>query len=203
MPAAYASSEKRIELVAAAAELLYTQGLQRTTLAHVAEKANVPVGNVYYYFKTKEALAEAVIETHVERRRVLFESWGETKRTPYERLRAFVQTPLAHPESVVQFGCPYGSLCQELEKLAPDAPLARAASRLMEQEVEWNASQFRELGFSKKAAEALAVDLVSQRQGAMLVAQALRSEEVLRRQVKRLEQWLEVQVESEPGKKRS
>ncbi len=203
MPTAYAATEKRVELVAAAAALLYTQGLHRTTLAHVAEKANVPLGNVYYYFKTKEALAEAVIEAHVEQRRALFESWGKAKRSPLARLRAFLEAPLAHSESVVRFGCPYGSLCQELEKLAPDAPLARAASRLMEQEVEWNASQFRELGLPKKTAEALAVDLVAQRQGAMLVAHALRSEAILRRQVKRIEQWLEAQVESEPGKKRS
>ncbi len=61
MPAAYASADKRAELVAAATGLLHEQGFHRTTLADVAERASVPLGNVYYYFRTKEALAEAVI----------------------------------------------------------------------------------------------------------------------------------------------
>jgi TetR/AcrR family transcriptional regulator, transcriptional repressor for nem operon len=60
----YAAAEKRTELVRAATRLLHEQGFQRTTLADVAERASVPLGNVYYSFKTKEALAEAVIASH-------------------------------------------------------------------------------------------------------------------------------------------
>jgi TetR/AcrR family transcriptional regulator, transcriptional repressor for nem operon len=30
------------------------KGVERTTLADVAQAADVPVGNVYYYFKTKD-----------------------------------------------------------------------------------------------------------------------------------------------------
>jgi TetR/AcrR family transcriptional regulator, transcriptional repressor for nem operon len=32
-----------------AAELFYEQGVHPTTLADVAERADVPLGNVYYY----------------------------------------------------------------------------------------------------------------------------------------------------------
>jgi AcrR family transcriptional regulator len=46
-PAAYASTEKRAELVAAATHLLHEQGFHRTTLADVAGRADVPLGNVY------------------------------------------------------------------------------------------------------------------------------------------------------------
>src|SRR5579883_46467 len=55
MPDHYAATEKRAELVRAAKQLLHAQGFQRTTLADVARVAKVPLGNVYYYFKTKEA----------------------------------------------------------------------------------------------------------------------------------------------------
>ena len=41
--------------------LIHKQGFNLTTLADIAQEANVPLGNVYYYFKTKESIAEAVI----------------------------------------------------------------------------------------------------------------------------------------------
>ena len=46
------SAGKRARLVAAACQVLHEQGVERTTLADIALAAGVPVGNVYYYFKT-------------------------------------------------------------------------------------------------------------------------------------------------------
>jgi AcrR family transcriptional regulator len=53
---------KRDRLVAAASELLRQQSAEKTTLVDIARLADVPVGNVYYYFKTKEEIVETVIE---------------------------------------------------------------------------------------------------------------------------------------------
>jgi AcrR family transcriptional regulator len=39
---------KRERLVAAASELIYRRGVARTTLADIAQAADVPVGNVYF-----------------------------------------------------------------------------------------------------------------------------------------------------------
>ncbi|MBO0730160.1 MAG: helix-turn-helix transcriptional regulator, partial [Acidimicrobiaceae bacterium] len=47
---------KRERLVAAARDVCHRQGVEKTTLADIAEAADVPVGNVYYYFKTKDDL---------------------------------------------------------------------------------------------------------------------------------------------------
>jgi AcrR family transcriptional regulator len=54
---------KRERLVAGAREVLHAQGVERTTLADIAHDADVPVGNVYYHFKTKDALIEAAVES--------------------------------------------------------------------------------------------------------------------------------------------
>ena len=58
--------DKRARLAAAGQELPHRQGFVRRTLADVATLADVPLGNVYYYyyFETKEALCQAVIEAH-------------------------------------------------------------------------------------------------------------------------------------------
>jgi AcrR family transcriptional regulator len=50
--------DKRERLVAAAAELVDRHGVETPTLAQIAQAADVPPGNVYYYFKTREDLRE-------------------------------------------------------------------------------------------------------------------------------------------------
>jgi hypothetical protein len=42
---------KRARLIEAAKTLLHQQGLYRTTLADGADRARIPLGNVYYYFR--------------------------------------------------------------------------------------------------------------------------------------------------------
>ena len=191
MPAAYASADKRAELVAAATGLLHEQGFHRTTLSDVADRASVPLGNVYYYFKTKEALAEAVIAAHERALRERFASWDAAHRDPRARLRLLVRAPLDTTDRIIQFGCPHGSLCQELEKLGKDAPLARAGARLLAVYIDWADAQFRALGCERREARALATDLVASLQGAMLLANTLRSSALLAMQLRRVERWLD------------
>ena len=191
MPGAYASADKRAELVTAAATLLHEQGFHRTTLADVAHRASVPLGNVYYYFKTKEALAEAVIAAHEEALRERFASWDAAHPDPRSRLRQLVRAPLDTSDRIIQFGCPHGSLCQELEKLGKDAPLARAGARLFAVYIDWTDSQFRALGCEKREARALGADLVASVQGTMLLANTLRSPTLLAAQLRRVERWLD------------
>jgi len=189
--APYASEEKRAQLVAAAMQLFHEQGFQRTTLAHVAERAKVPPGNVYYYFKTKEALAEVVISEHERTLRARFDALTTAHRDPRTRLRLFVRSPLEAADSVVQFGCSHGSLCQEVEKLGRDSTLAKAATRLMSVYLEWTQEQFHALGIERREARALAADLVGATKGALLLANAMRSREILTRQLRRIEAWVD------------
>ena len=184
---AYASSEKRSELVRAAQSLLHEQGFHRTTLADVAGAAGVPLGNGYYYFKTKEALAEAVIDAHEAALRECVATWSKRHESPRVRLAQYVRAPLDAADSVIQFGCPHGSLCQELEKLGPNAPLAKASARLMAVYVDWSAEQFRALGHGTREARELAAELVAAVQGTMLLAHTLRSRAFLAKQLRRVE----------------
>ncbi|HEY3805167.1 MAG TPA: helix-turn-helix domain-containing protein [Kofleriaceae bacterium] len=193
MPAAYASDEKRTVLVQSAKRLLHEQGFARTTLADVAARAGVPLGNVYYYFKTKDAIAEAVIAAHELDLRAMFSAWTARHRDPRRRLRRLVRAPL-DSSSIIQFGCPHGSLCQELEKLGARAPLAKAAARLFEVYLEFAEQQFRSVGLTPREARARATDLVASIQGTMLLAHTMRSRELLASQLKRVERWLDASL---------
>jgi AcrR family transcriptional regulator len=190
MPAAYASEEKRSALVRSAKELLYEQGFAATSLAHVASRAGVPIGNVYYYFKTKESIVEAVIAAHETELRLAFATWSLKHRAPLDRLRCLVRAPLDSP-AIIEFGCPHGSLCQELEKLGARTPLATAASRLLSVYLDFAREQFRAGGLSQRQAAANAIELVASLQGTMLLAHTTRSRALLSTQLKRIERWLE------------
>src|SRR5258708_10902094 len=54
--------DKRSRLVSAAVGLAYRNGFGTTSLADIAREAEVPLGNVYYYFKTKDEIGEAIVE---------------------------------------------------------------------------------------------------------------------------------------------
>src|SRR6185437_7306411 len=82
---------KRERLVSAASDLLYRQGVENTTLADMAHAADVPLGNVYYYFKTKDEIVTAVIEAHVHDIEEMLARLDRGHRTPKGRLKALTR----------------------------------------------------------------------------------------------------------------
>src|SRR5260370_1329631 len=93
--------DKRTRLIETATKLAYGRGFRETSLADIAEAARVPVGNVYYYFKTKEELAEAVVERRLEEFRAARAEWDRLS-SPKERLLAFVGSVQANREQLAR-----------------------------------------------------------------------------------------------------
>ena len=177
---------KRERLIESARTLIHEQGVHSTTLAEVAERADVPVGNVYYYFKTKHELVGAVLAGYLEHATTLTASF-ERGRTPQARLKALVRNWNDMRETVVDHGCPMGTLCSELDKV--DGGLDRDAAKVMATIIDWAEGQFRQLG--RKDARDLAVALFAGIQGAALLANTFRDPEILTRQTRHLERWID------------
>jgi AcrR family transcriptional regulator len=108
-------ADKRERLVAAARRVMYEQGVETTTLAHIAAAADVPLGNVYYYFKTKDALVSAVIESYRQSYGVVSAELAKHD-SPVGRLKALVQFLTSRRDQLATYGCPIGSLNSELDK---------------------------------------------------------------------------------------
>jgi AcrR family transcriptional regulator len=178
---------KRERLVAAATQLVHQQGTERTTLADIADAADVPAGNVYYYFKTKDEVIAAVIEAHAQQIKTTLASIDTQHRSPKSRLKAFVREFTAQSEIVAQHGCPLGSLCSELGKRVKQPDFA--AAELMRLPVEWAEEQFRSLG--RRDAHDLALDLLAAYEGSALLANTLRDPTVLSRAARRLDRWID------------
>jgi TetR/AcrR family transcriptional regulator, transcriptional repressor for nem operon len=186
--AAGRSAGKRERLITAATHLLHQQGTERTTLADIAKAADVPVGNVYYYFKTKDEVIAAVIEAHAHQITSTLAFIDTHHQSPKSRLKALVAEFTAQGEMVAQYGCPLGSLCSELDKRANGPPLG--ADRLMRLPVGWAESQFRSLG--RDDARDLALDLMAAYEGSALLANTMRDPSVLSRAARRLNHWIDI-----------
>ena len=178
---------KRERLVGAAADLLYRQGVEKTTLADIAQAADVPLGNVYYYFKTKDAIVDAVVEAHVQGLEETLSYLDRRYRSPKGRLKGLTRTLADQHDVIAQFGCPHGTLCSELEKRSSDDD--HAATRLLEIPIAWAEEQFRAMG--RPDSRELAVEFIASYHGTAVLTQALRQPELLSRQGRRLERWID------------
>jgi TetR/AcrR family transcriptional repressor of nem operon len=177
---------KRERLVSSARELMHQQGVERTTLAEVAHAADVPPGNVYYYFKTKDELVEQIIDAELEEIEAMLASL-ELHPTPEARLKALIRALTEQFELAAQYGCAHGSLCQELDKRDDD--LRETASNLMAVPLAWVEQQFRLMG--RGDARDLAVALVASYQGISLITNTFRDPELMLREASRLEHWID------------
>jgi TetR/AcrR family transcriptional repressor of nem operon len=178
---------KRLRLLEAADRLVYSQGFNQTTLADIAQEAHVPVGNLYYYFRTKEDIGRALIEHRANFYRGVIESWNRLPE-PRQRLFALIQMVADERDKLAQSGCPIGSLCQELHK--DGGPLAEKSASLLSVILSWAEQQFRELGKGEQAAD-LALHLVAVLQGASLLTHAFHRPELVQRETARLRQWVQ------------
>ncbi|MFD9096789.1 TetR/AcrR family transcriptional regulator [Streptomyces collinus] len=177
---------KRERLVEAAVRVFHEQGVAKTTLADIARVADVPVGNVYYYFKTKDQLVEAAVRAHRDRLAALTGRL-ETLPGPADRLKALVGGWVEERETAARFGCPFGTLATELDKRddGPDLAVAEVMRAL----IDWAAGQFDELG--RPDARALAVELVAAYQGMSVLTHTLRDPSIMTTQGERLTSWID------------
>jgi AcrR family transcriptional regulator len=177
---------KRERLIAAACQMVYQQGVEKTTLANIAAAAGVPLGNVYYYFKTKNDIVGAVIESHIAEVRTLLAAIDAAHAAPRDRLKAVFGTLADQSELIARFGCPHGSLCLELDKRA-EGP--GRAGELMRVPVEWAQRQFEAMG--RPDARDLAIQVIARYQGTALLTSTFRDPRLMEREVARVAQWID------------
>jgi AcrR family transcriptional regulator len=181
-----ATAGKRERLIASAAELVHQHGVHATTLALVAKAADVPLGNVYYYFKTRDDLIRAVVDRHAEQVGDLLAALDRLA-TPRERLGGLAQNWAVSADLVAEYGCPIGGLSADVARL--DGGMHKCADVLLRTIVDWATRQFRELGVREAPAEA--ASLVARVQGAALLANVLKDATLMTQEIRRIERTID------------
>ena len=179
-------ADNRTRLLQAAEKTTYRYGFGNTAIADMAKEAGIPLGNVYYYFKTKDAIGDAIVELRVSRFRKLLQEF-DTVGSPKERLCAFVHIKIKNREELARSGCPVGTLCSELRKLGGGA--AGKSKILFATALDWMEKQFREIGRGAES-HGLAVHLLSATQGVAVLAHTFHDSGLIEMEAARLKEWI-------------
>jgi TetR/AcrR family transcriptional regulator, transcriptional repressor for nem operon len=179
-------ADNRTRLLQAAEKVSYRHGFGKTALADIATEARIPLGNIYYYFKTKDDIGDAIVELRLSRFRKLLQEFDKAD-DPRERLCAFVQIKIKNREELARSGCPVGTLCSELHKHG--GAVAKKSTALFGEALAWMEAQFKALG---KGADSrgLAVHLLSTTQGVSVLAHTFHDPGLIEMEAARLKEWI-------------
>lgn len=177
----------RDQIIETADRLFYQNGYEHTSFADIAEAVGISRGNFYHHFKTKDGILEEVIRLRLAKTEGLLARWEREGRRPEERIRSFVGILIANQTKIMRHGCPVGTLCNELAKLAH--PAKDDAAGLFALFRAWLRRQFELLGRTEDADE-LAMHLLARSQGVATLANAFQDERFIEAEVRRMHTWL-------------
>ncbi|PCJ94303.1 MAG: TetR family transcriptional regulator [Hyphomicrobiales bacterium] len=120
---------KRQRLEDAAAQLFWIKGYAATSIADLAHEAAVPIGNVYYYFKSKAALADTVAAMFVAGSQAAIDhieqeipATGQVSaQIGIQRITAFFAMLEKSHQSRAHSGCPIARSISDFRRPAPQA----------------------------------------------------------------------------------
>lgn len=177
----------RSRIIEAADELFYHKGYNTTSFTEISQAADIPRGNFYYYFKTKDEILCSVIDTRIEWLKGMFEQMDALFPSPKERLRAFANILCDRQDEIIRYGCRLGTLNAELGKT--QRGLQAKAVGMFDVFLHWLERQFAALGFAD--AKMQAMHLLAGFQGTTLLAYTYKDEGFIKYEVERIRAWIE------------
>lgn len=127
-----ARGQLRVEaLLAAAAEVFAAKGFDAATMTEIAAQSESSIGSLYQFFRTKEAVAEALLREQVDALWLRMD--GLAGRAP-----ALATPELAHALAVclVEFRADQPSFATLVERPGPPSPLVAGVRREVRERVE-------------------------------------------------------------------
>lgn len=181
-------ASKHTSLLDSAKTLFHEYGYHATSLADIADHANVPVGNVYYYFKTKEELGIEVANSHLNDLKAVLETITTKKDNPKDRLLSAVKYFQEDKERYTKYGCPIGSIVEELSTANDN--VGKSSVTVFTEFITWAKDQWKLLGVKETLAKQHAITLMANIQGAILMAKALQRSDIITYELSRIETWV-------------
>jgi len=177
----------RAKIIDIADQLFYEFGYEHTSFASIAGEVGISRGNFYHHFKSKDEILNAVIDRRLTNTQQLLDDWHDEGQTAEGRIKCFINILITNRAKIKLFGCPVGSLTNELVKLEHYS--LPGANKIFILFKDWLAKQFLALGHGKDA-EKLALHLLARSQGIATIASAFHDEAFLYQEAETLNQWL-------------
>ncbi|HHH42673.1 MAG TPA: TetR/AcrR family transcriptional regulator [Gammaproteobacteria bacterium] len=180
--------QTREHIIEAAKLLFYRRGYARTSFSDIVEHTGIQRGNIYHYFKTKDAILDAVIEQRAREYRATLSAWDKALPDPRDRLRRFVHMVVSNREDLTRYGCPIGSLNTELGK--EEYRHRESARRLFDLFRDWLTAQFASLGDPGQA-RARALHLLGRAEGISLMGHVYNDPDLIAAEMDLIGQWID------------
>ena len=186
MPSKSDLTKQRI--VQAANLLFYRKGFSQTSFSDVVAEADVPRGNIYYYFKSKEEILKAVIRYRLDTIAGMLAEWDKSIKEPQKRLERFVRIMYDSTPALLRSGCPMGTLAMEFAKGGQE--LKEQSKMLFDIFQRWLVNQFSDMGYTEEAHD-LSLQLLARGQGLIVVSQVYQDPGFLERGTRELDRWID------------
>jgi AcrR family transcriptional regulator len=180
--------KNRAAIVAAGAELFWREGYASTSLTQISAAAGVPAGNLFYYFRTKADLADAVAAIFVAETEDMLRATEEEAAEPRQRLALLVSRLSRSLRSRVAHGCPIALCVRDFRSDAPQA--SERAAQAFHLLIAFVARELGRMGLRPSLALIQARAALAEWQGSIMLAHALKDAAVLSEGFRRMEKLL-------------
>lgn len=168
---------RRSRLILAAKELFHRHGYEAVSLYDIAAAAGMKQGHVYYYFKTKQELALAVLEDWRAKTTALFIELGTIKE-PRRQIMQFLDHAADASPIYSKWGCPIASLSASMAAIAP-RPRKDRLQPVYLTHLGFLRAAFKAMGFDDRRAKREAQVLLAGLQGSIHLAHVMGSRALL------------------------
>ena len=183
---------RRERLIDACVALFHERGFGSTTIAQIAERAEVPQGGVYYHFPSKQDMIEAAAEAHARQVQGMLDGLDAAHASPRARVATFLHLTASWADERARLGCPAAALVCDASR--EDRALVAAASAALRLSTAWIASQASACGLSEARAGALARHVTCVVQGSYVLGHALSDPGVIHDEIARLRAWVDEEL---------
>lgn len=182
----------RQRIIDAADNLFYRRGYNQTSFQDISEATGIPRGNFYYYFKTKDEILDAVVDSRIADISTMLKNIETQTDDARERLVLFTNMLQFKRDDLIESGCPAGTLSSELSKDSPALQLkSRQAFITMR---DWLKLQLDKLEIT--GSENLAMDLLAKLQGVTVLGCAFKDAGYIERAHQEIKDWLSVKTQN-------
>ena len=181
------NKDNKEKIIDTANIMFYKNGYNQTSISDVANMIGISKGNMTYHFHSKNDLLYAVIDKRIIQIEKNLQEWDKKYLEPNDRLKRFVRMLLKESDSLIQFGCPVGSLNVELGK--NQRKLQESSLQMLELFRNWLVNTFKKMNHSDCYRKSN--HLLSMAQGAALMAYVYSDKDLLESECKYMFEWID------------
>ncbi|MDH5517393.1 MAG: TetR/AcrR family transcriptional regulator [Gammaproteobacteria bacterium] len=174
-------------IVEAADQLFYQYGYSQTSFSDISDKAGIPRGNFYYYFKTKDDILTAVLTQRHQLIKQLLQDCENYSNDVKAQLIYLLEVLLRDEENIVKYGCPVGTISSELSKSSVN--LQMQVTDIFETLRQWIEIKMLAAGLAERS-KSLSMEMLARLQGVTVLANVYHDIDFLRQSIQQHKQWL-------------